>query len=130
MIPQLRTALYVTGKTVTGLSATNLFHLEAKQNTAMPYCVFKDVATPRDFDSGSSFETAVVQFSLFNRSLGAIETISTALQAVFDFGKDDLSVTGYDVVTCRQLTGPLSIPIPTGGRQIVLQYRIEVQKSR
>lgn len=130
MITALKNAIYVTGKTVTGLSATNFNHLESKRNTPCPKCVFQDISTPSSFDSGSEYETTTVQFSLFNKTLSVIETISTAIMAKFDFGKDNLSVSGYDVITCIRRFGPRTMPMSGGGRQIVLQYIIKIQKSR
>ena len=129
MISQLRTALYTTGKTVTGLNATNYYFEMAKQGNDYPYCVFYEIASPRDFDSGSKFEICVVQFSIYGKTLSSLETLSNNFKSVFDFGKDNLSVSGYDVITCIQQNeiGPSKFEKTW---QIALEYRVELQKSR
>ena len=130
MIRALRNAIYTTGKTVTGLTGNeNFFYNEARQTTAFPYCTFKPATGVREWDSGNTFDKGLVQFTFYGKSSGSIETLAENLKAVFDFGKDNISVTGYDTVSCLQQNdiGPLK---DDKTWVIVLQYFIEIQKSR
>lgn len=125
----LRDAIYTTGKTVTGLSATNFRHNNVPQETAYPYCVFKGLVNPISRDSATDFEENHVQFSFYGDVVASIDTLAIALQIKFDYGKANLSVSGYTITKClREFTIPARKIDNVW--QIDLQYNIGISKSR
>lgn len=125
----LRNAIYTTGKTVTGLSASNFRFVKVPEGTNLPYVVFNEVASPTDWDSATKFETCHVQFSCYSDVLTEIETFADNIKSKFDFGKDNLTVTGYTVVKCVR-------EFEIGPRQndktweFIIQYQIEISITR
>lgn len=129
MVTVLRNEIYRLGKTVSGLSATNIWYLEAPQNTALPYCVFTEFAHPYSFDSGSQYDEVYVQFAIYETRVSNLETLTAALKAVFDFARSSFSVTGYNVITCVRMSD-LPIQKFENVYSSIIQYKIEIQKSR
>lgn len=124
----LRAGIYTLGKTVTGLSASNLYYENAKHSQQSLYCVFFGVDEDFQFDSGAQHEVSNVQFTFYGTNLANLETQVTNFRTVFDF-TTSLSVSGYTVIEVRR-----TITIPPrkfdGMWQIVLEYRFEIQKAR
>ena len=124
----LRTGIYTLGKTVTGLSATNLFYRDAKHTQESSFCVFWGVTNTQFIDSGTQFEIDNVQFDFFGTNLSSLETIVLAFKTMFDY-TSSLTVTGYTVMS---VTRSLERPAQKFDKvwQISLEYEIITSKSR
>ena len=129
MINTLRTAIYNLLVEVTSLDTTNIFYVEAPQGSALPFCVFSEFANPFSFDSFSIYETVYVQFTLFDVRVSILESLVKNVKTKFDFGKENLSISGYNVITCVRMAD-LPPQKFENVYSIVLQYKIELQKSR
>lgn len=129
MIQALRNAIYTTGLTVTGVTTANLWYLEAKEDTTFPYVVFSDVTDVVSRDSGTDFENYDIQFSIFSDVLTETESFSAAIKSKFDYGKSNLSVSGYTVVEVVRTLEP-SVLKEDKIYHHVLQYKITISKSR
>jgi hypothetical protein len=125
----LRTAIYTLGKTVTGLSSSNFYHVQAKQGDSLPYCVFQGIDADFDYDSGTQQENSRVQFSFFGTTLSTLETIANNFKTKFDFGETSLTVSGYSVL---RIDRTLDLPPRKENKvwQIILEYEFQLTKSR
>ena len=131
MIQALRSALNTTGLTCTGFTTSNFFHERIKEGSAFPYTVYKSLPSTVSRDSATDFENNEIQFVISSDVCTEVETKATALKTVFDYGKDNLSVSGYTVVECvRTLEiGPSHLD-ETNIWTYILQYRITISTSR
>ena len=129
MIQALRNAIYVTGQTASGISSSNLFFDEMEEGTAFPYVVYADVTDFVTRDSATDIENQDIQFIVFSDVLTECETFGAALKVKFDYGKDNLSVSEYNVVECVRI---LEIGATKNDKiwNYILQYRITISKSR
>lgn len=80
-----------------------LFHTEAPEKTAYPYCVFYILSDDPEWQWGKNMEHVHIQFSVFSaagRSAKEISDITEKLWQLFD--EASLSVTGQRVVWMRR----------------------------
>ena len=129
MTSALRTGIYNAALTASGCTSANVFFEQGKNSLTGTFVIIYGVNNPLSFDSASKFETDYVQFKIYGSSLSGVETMAAALQAVFDFGKARITVSGWSVVTCvRVLTNP---PHKTENVwETDIEYKIETQKAR
>ena len=97
METEVRKEIFRLAQTVTGLSASNTFYLEARQGATYPYCVFSEITNPFKRDTKTDFETVYFQFSLYGTDLTALETLDAAVIDVFDNSESSFSLTNFNV---------------------------------
>lgn len=129
MTAALKTGIYNAGLTVTGLSSSNFAYDEMFQGKTGTYCTFFGINNPLSWDSASKFETDFVQFKIYGTSPTGVDGIIEALAAKFDFGRANITVSGWTVVSCvRTMTVPRRKTEDIWEADI--EYRIETQKAR
>jgi hypothetical protein len=129
MTSALRTGIYNAALTVTGLSTTNLAFEQMIHGKTGTYVVFFGITNPLSWDSASKFELDYVQFKIYGTSLSDIETKLAAIQAKFDFGEANITVSGWTVISClRTMTVPPRLT--EGVWETDVEYKIETQKAR
>lgn len=125
MITEIRDEIYTQLQTVTGLSSSNIYYLQARQNTDLPYCVFQLVNSPFSRDTVTDFETNYIQFALYGTDLNGLEAIEKAITTVFDnnsfSGLTDYTVRG--VIRESRFANLMSFRI----WQIIINYRLEFE---
>ena len=130
MITVVREGIYNTGISATGFSASNFFYDQAPQGTSKPYCVYSLLANPYDFDSKNVYEMFHIQFSFFGDVLDTLEGLVNNIKAKFDFGRSNITITGYNVIQSVREFLSLSNLNETDTYQIVMQYKIEIKIAR
>jgi hypothetical protein len=131
MVSALRTGIYNAAITVTGLSATNFYYSEAKQDATLPYCVLSVISNPLSWCSNNVYEEDYFQFSLYGTTLSALETIEEAIKTKFDFGHANITVSGYTVILCFRMGTPRKVKLPDSDVwQIVIEYKTRISKGR
>lgn len=128
MISVLRNEIYRLGKTVTGLSAANLYYDEAAPGLTGTYAIITGLSDLPSYDSGSVFEEVYWNIAGWAQTCYAVETLEKNIKTVFDLCSS-FSVAGYSTIINIRIS---SIPSTKRGDlwNIVIAYKIELQKAR
>jgi len=113
---------------------TGGLHLQQQEQQTVneptyPYATFFKVTQVPEYTFTELGENMTVQFDVFDNS-SSVETISDAAVVLKDcFDLASLVVDGYDHIFMKREweTEPMSV---NGVRQISIQYRLTIQKSR
>jgi hypothetical protein len=129
MTAALKTAIYNSGLNVSGLSSSNFAYDQMFHGKTGTYCTFFGINNPLSWDSGRKYELDYVQFKVYGTSASGVDGIIEALATRFDFGKANLTVTGWTVVTCvRTMTTPRRKTEDVWEADI--EFKIETQNAR
>lgn len=127
MIGAARTAIYTLLKTVTSLSASNVYFQEADKDIADPYCVFMETGNPADHDTGNYFEEIFFQVAVYSKTLATIETILANVKIAFDDAT--LTVSGYVFDGINRIATITRPQDDEGWYMTLVEYRISLTET-
>lgn len=122
MNTELRSEIYRIGNGITGL-VNNFYFAEAEEGITNNYCVFSQVSTPNNKDTGNIYEENYIQFSLYGKVLADLEAIEFDFKNTFD--NAPFVFTNYTLVSCSRQTGPRTVKLGDW-YQTVMDYKIEL----
>jgi hypothetical protein len=120
---QLNTLL----KTVSGLSASNVYFNDAPPKASQPYCVFLFVAQPVTRDTGKEYNDFFIQISLVGKTLATLETLEAAVKVALEGGT--VTLTDHNAVQLRQLSGGANRREVGNYWQIILEYKLTLDEK-
>lgn len=121
--------LFTTGPPSIYTNVGGRFYLtEAPQETVFPYIVYYLESNEYDYEFVEDFEDHIIQFNIFDDSIGSASNITTYyenLKSLFDWSLP--TVTGYRVVRFTRLFSTMVRDEDIW--QYTIQYRVVLQKS-
>ena len=128
MIQALKNAIITKAVTISGISASNLFYVQAPDGKSGMYVVYSGVPYEKQWDSMAQFYPVPVQFNFYGPVEATVQTAVEAFEAVMDFAT--LTVSGYTFIHCIPTVPNLSSTKVDNVWQSVLTYMIEISKLR
>ncbi len=105
MIAALSTGLTNAAIGATGFNVKRVHHVEAPLNTGYPYLIIFGITEEPDYDGVTKHEKVRAQFSVRDITFAKVQTAAEALQAVFDLGEGNITVSGWDVIESMRVLG-------------------------
>ena len=96
-----------------------------------PYTVYQFTAGKYDYDSGTDFVTANIQFSIFDAVGGSsskVGIIGNDLDILLNNSENNLLVSGYKVLNVKRLNPPIEHITMSEHWMEIRDYKIELQK--
>ena len=106
-----------------------LYHANAPQEATFPYCVVESVSHEYDWNFTDTFESVLIQFSIFTeeRSASNIGVHWNKLATLFDDAA--VSVSGYNEISMIRQQSRLLRDIENNIWQYVVEYECFLEKS-
>ena len=125
----LVTGLLNAAAGATGFSAGRVFYGEVDLRTTYPYLLITGVEHDTSRDGITLHETARAQFSVRDKTQAKCQTAGENIQAKFDLGESNITVTGWDVIESDRV---LSVPPRKFNNVWVwdMDYSILITKAR
>lgn len=139
MIPELKTGLFnlLSGSEFeTAIGSSKIRYKMAPKDVQFPYCVISIISSIRSKDSGSEFERAEIQFSLFDGSNSSKDTMISSdnindlgekLKTLMQDSENTMIVSGYNVVKVKRTTYR-ELPLVDSVHGLAISFNCVLQK--
>jgi len=127
----IASASYCSDRIYYGIAPFNTATNNTKyKNPTFPYMTFIKIGEDEEFTQISDIETYLFQFDIYDNDTSAItiETIAGLLNALFNLKSADFSITGYNLIFMKKLTGQ-TIKTQQNNWRHISRYQIQTQNT-